>query len=85
MKGRTITLVILIAIAAASLIVVSIRDTDYAPHWLKPPLKAPRVTGELVILTLRGPTTTQDLPTAGKAKDDSQTGFEHDLATMFAK
>ena len=85
MKGRTITLVILIAITAVLLLGVGVRETEYSPEWLRPPLKAPRVTGELVILTLRGPTTTQDLPIAGKAKDDSQTGFEHDLATMFAK
>ena len=85
MKGRTITLVVLIAIAAVSLIGVRVREAELAPEWFRPPLKAPRVTGELVILTLRGPTTTQDLPTAGKAKDVSQTGFEHDLATLFAK
>ncbi|MBL8511088.1 MAG: membrane-bound lytic murein transglycosylase MltF [Betaproteobacteria bacterium] len=53
--------------------------------WLASPLKPPSEAGELVVLTLRGPTTTQDIPQAGKAQDDSQTGFEHDLATLFAK
>ena len=85
MKSRYVVLIIVVAIAAASGIGFGMRRTDYAPQWLRTPLKAPRETGELVILTLRGPTTTQDLPTAGKGKDDTQTGFEHDLATLFAK
>jgi membrane-bound lytic murein transglycosylase F len=61
-----------------------VRQANYAPEWLRLPLKAPRVSGELVILTLRGPTTTQDVPQAGKRRDETQTGFEHDLATLFA-
>ena len=85
MKSRYIVLIIVITGAAIAGIGFGMRNTDYAPTWLRAPLKAPRETGELVILTLRGPTTTQDLPTAGKDKDDSQTGFEHDLATLFAK
>jgi membrane-bound lytic murein transglycosylase F len=55
-----------------------------APQWLRVPLKAPRASGEIVFLTLRGPTTTQTIPRAGKAAKDSQTGFEHDLAIEFA-
>ncbi len=65
-------------------IAVAIRNTDYAPPWLRPVLKPPRETGEVVFLTLRGPTTTENIPTAGKRNDDTQTGFEHDLATLFA-
>jgi membrane-bound lytic murein transglycosylase F len=38
----------------------------------------------LVVLTLRGPTTTQALAKAIGQESDAQTGFEHDLATMFA-
>jgi membrane-bound lytic murein transglycosylase F len=64
---------------------VSMRDADYAPKWLRTVLKPPRETGEIVFLTLRGPTTTQDIPVAGKRADESQTGFEHDLATLFAQ
>ncbi len=63
---------------------VGIRESSLAPQWLRLPLKAPRVTGEIVFLTLRGPTTTQNIPRAGKSGEDSETGFEHDLATMFA-
>lgn len=86
MKSRYIVLIIVVAIAAAIAgIGYTMRNSDYAPLWLRPPLKAPRESGELVILTLRGPTTTQDVPTAGKGKDDTQTGFEHDLSTLFAR
>ncbi len=87
MKSRYIVLIIVVVlgIAAVAAVGLGIRKTEYAPQWMRSPLKAPRETGELVILTLRGPTTTQDLPTAGKGKDESQTGFEHDLATLFAK
>ncbi|MEO8101364.1 MAG: membrane-bound lytic murein transglycosylase MltF [Betaproteobacteria bacterium] len=85
MKSRYTVLIIVFASAAIAVIGFSMRKTDYAPVWLRTQLKAPRETGELVILTLRGPTTTQDLPTAGKGKDDTQTGFEHDLATLFAR
>lgn len=78
----------LVAFAVATVAIfatVSVRQANYAPEWLNLPLRAPRVSGELVILTLRGPTTTQDIPQAGKRADDTQTGFEHDLATLFAK
>lgn len=54
-------------------------------QWWDGPLKAPRVTGELVVLTLRSPTSTHEAPGAGKGKEDAQTGFEHDLASLFAK
>lgn len=85
MKSRYIVLIIAVAFAAVIIVGVGVRKSVYVPQWLQTPLKAPRETGELVILTLRGPTTTQDVPTAGKAKDEMQTGFEHDLATLFAK
>ena len=85
MSGRHIVLIIVSAVAVASALGIGMRETEFSPPWLRPPLKAPREIGELVILTLRGPTTTQDMPAAGKARDDSQTGFEHDLATLFAR
>jgi membrane-bound lytic murein transglycosylase F len=84
MKSRHTVLIIVIAITVAAAVGLGVRKSEFAPSWLQPTLAAPRTSGELVILTLRGPTTTQDLPTAGKAKDDTQTGFEHDLATLFA-
>ena len=88
MKRRLILRSMLVAFAVATVAIfatVSVRQANYAPEWLNLPLQAPRVSGELVILTLRGPTTTQDIPQAGKRADDTQTGFEHDLATLFAK
>ncbi len=62
-----------------------VREATYAPLWLRAPLQAPRQTGEIIFLTLRGPTTTQSIPVAGKAPDEIQTGFEHDLAMLFAR
>ncbi len=88
MPSKTVIIVISVAAVAVALVgavMVSVRDTDYAPKWLRTVLKAPRETGEIVFLTLRGPTTTQDIPVAGKRADESQTGFEHDLATLFAQ
>ncbi len=73
-----------VTLAGVIAVAMSIRNMDYAPLWLRPVLKPPRETGEIVFLTLRGPTTTQDIPTAGKHTDETQTGFEHDLATLFA-
>ena len=81
-------LVAFVVAAVAVTATVALRQTNFAPAWLRlpiAPLNAPRVSGELVILTLRGPTTTQDIPQAGKRRDETQTGFEHDLATLFAK
>jgi membrane-bound lytic murein transglycosylase F len=85
MKSRTIILIVvaLVVVAAGSLL--GMRQTSYAPEWLRVPLKAPRESGEVVFVTLRGSTTTQDIPQAGKSRDESQTGFEHDLATLFAQ
>jgi len=85
MKSRYIVLIVAAAMAVIASIGFGVRQTEYAPQWLRGQLKPPRETGELVILTLRGPTTTQDIPLAGKDRDDTQTGFEHDLATLFAK
>ncbi len=91
MQRRLLFRSMLIAFAVAVVAViaaVALRQTNFASQWLRlpmSPLKAPRVSGELVILTLRGPTTTQDIPVAGKKSDETQTGFEHDLATLFAK
>lgn len=61
-----------------------LRETWFVPPWLHTPLRAPRETGEVIFLTLRGPTTTQNIPATGKADDETQTGFEHDLAILFA-
>ena len=88
MKRRLIMRSLLVTCAIATVAIfatVGVRQANYAPEWLNLPIKAPRESGELVVLTLRGPTTTQDIPQAGKGKDESQTGFEHDLATLFAK
>jgi membrane-bound lytic murein transglycosylase F len=84
------TIVVALCIAGATLVGVlaagyGVRQTPYAPEWLRGKLKAPRETGEIVFLTLRGPTTTEDKPVAGKRADETQTGFEHDLATLFAR
>ena len=81
-------LIAFLVAAVAVIATVTLRQSNFAPQWLNlptSPLTAPRVSGELVILTLRGPTTTQDIPQAGKRRDETQTGFEHDLATLFAK
>jgi membrane-bound lytic murein transglycosylase F len=85
MKRRSIALIIAAAMVVPIAVTVGFLQTPYVPAWLKAPLKAPRETGELIVLTLRGPTTTQDVPVAGKNGDDAQTGFEHDLATLFAQ
>jgi membrane-bound lytic murein transglycosylase F len=80
-----VTSVAAVVIALAGAVTVSVRNTEYAPKWLRPALKPHRQTGEIVFLTLRGPTTTQNIPVAGKRSDETQTGFEHDLATLFAQ
>ena len=88
MSGKTVIIVVSVAaviVALAGAVTVNIRNTDYAPKWLRPALKPHRQTGEIIFLTLRGPTTTQNIPVAGKRGDDTQTGFEHDLATLFAQ
>ncbi len=87
-RKLTIALIILAAILGGILALVlglGMQQSSYAPQWLRLPLKAPRVSGEIVFLTLRGPTTTQNIPRAGKSGDDSETGFEHDLAVLFAR
>ncbi len=83
---RTVILFAVTALLGAALAGwLSLKQTGIGPLWLTGPLQAPRVSGELVVLTLRGPTTTQSLPGAGKHPEEAQTGFEHDLATLFAK
>ena len=79
------TLVAFSVAAVAIFATVGVRQTNYAPQWLNLPLEAPSASGELVILTLLGPTTTQDIAVTRKLQDETQTGFEHDLATLFAK
>lgn len=84
MNARIAIVVAIAVIAALILVGVGVRKTEFAPNWLAAPLAAPRASGELVVLTLRGPTTTQLLPKAGDVDGDAQTGFEHDLVTLFA-
>ncbi len=84
MKARIAIFIAIAVIAAIVFLGLGVRRTDYAPDWLVPPLAAPRASGELVILTLRGPTTTQSVAAAKQGDAASQTGFEHDLATLFA-
>ncbi len=87
MRRRIIIGALLTAAVAAGIVSLglTVREKPYAPEWLRAPLKAPRQTGEIIFLTLRGPTTTQNIPTAGKEPDETQTGFEHDLAILFAR
>jgi len=61
-------------------------DSPNAPDWLRRPLYPPRVSGELVILTVRGPTTIHDAP-GGYVREGEHNfaGYEHDLAELFAK
>jgi membrane-bound lytic murein transglycosylase F len=85
MKARIAIFLAIISIAALLFVGLGVRNTEFAPVWLAPPLPPPRTSGELVVLTLRGPTTTQLIPKASGSDDDAQTGFEHDLAGLFAK
>lgn len=85
MKARIAIFAAIAVIAGLLFLGLGVRRADYAPNWLAAPLVPPRVSGELVVLTLRGPTTTQLIPVAGKSQEDAQTGFEHDLATLFAR
>lgn len=61
-------------------------DSPNAPDWLRRPLHPPRVTGELVVLTVRGPTTIHDAP-GGYVREGEHNfaGYEHDLAELFAR
>ena len=61
-------------------------DSPDTPDWMRRPLRAPRDSGELVILTVRGPTTLHDAPGGYAHESDKNfTGYEHDLAELFAK
>ncbi len=88
MKARIAIFIAIAVMAGLVFLGLGVRRTEYAPNWLAPPLAAPRASGELVVLTLRGPTTTQALPpgdaSGTSSPGENQTGFEHDLATMFA-
>jgi membrane-bound lytic murein transglycosylase F len=88
MKVRIAIFIAIAVMAGLIFLGLGVRRTEYAPNWLAPPLAAPSTAGELVVLTLRGPTTTQSVPrdAAGLfSRGENQTGFEHDLATMFAE
>ncbi len=84
MNARIAIVLAIAVIAAIVLLGLGVRRTEFAPDWLAAPLVAPRTSGELVVLTLRGPTTTQAITRANAADEEQQTGFEHDLATLFA-
>lgn len=87
MKARIALFIAIAAIATVMFVGLGIRKSDFAPNWLAAPLGAPRVSGELVVLTVRGPTTTQFQNRSGDRALAGGTlgGFEHDLASLFAK
>jgi membrane-bound lytic murein transglycosylase F len=61
-------------------------DSPDTPDWMRRPLRAPHDAGELVILTVRGPTTLHDAPGGYAHESDKNfAGYEHDLADLFAK
>ncbi len=83
---RTLGISVAVALAIVAVVAaigVGVRKTRDAPAWVPGSLKAPRETGEIVFLTLRGPTATEATTRAG-ASGETLTGFEHDLATLFA-
>ncbi len=84
MKARIAIVGALVALGSLIFVGLGVRKSELAPNWLAAPLPPPRTSGELVVLTLRGPTTTQVID-RGESAEDSQTGFEHDLATLFAR
>ena len=66
-------------------ILLSACDSRKPPDLLNSPLRAPLESGELVFLTLRGPTTLHDAPGGySRARDEQLAGYEHDLAEQFA-
>jgi membrane-bound lytic murein transglycosylase F len=61
-------------------------DTRSAPEWLGGSVRAPRDTGKLIVLTVRGPNTIHDAPGGYVPESDATlSGYEHDLADLFAK
>lgn len=85
MKMRVLIIAAVATLVTIVVVGLGVRKSDLAPKWLAAPLKAPRESGTLVVLSLRGPTTTQHIDKPNKSEDEEQTGFEHDLATLFAK
>ncbi|NJR72068.1 MAG: transporter substrate-binding domain-containing protein [Gammaproteobacteria bacterium] len=85
MKARVAIFIAIAVITALLFVGLGVRKSDLAPNWLAAPLSPPRVSGELVVLTLRGPTTAHVLPKSSTSDADIESGFEHDLATLFAK
>ena len=70
----------------AVILLLSACERATVPEWLRRPLRAPRETGELVILTLRGPTTLDEAPGAyPNGSEQNFAGYEHDLAELFAR
>ncbi len=82
---RALIIAAIATISALVFVGLGVRKSDFAPAWLAATLKPPRQTGELVVLTLRGPTTTQSLPQTDKTEEAAQSGFELDLASLFAQ
>jgi membrane-bound lytic murein transglycosylase F len=85
MKARAAIFIAIAVITTLLFVGLGVRKTDFAPNWLAAPIAAPRVSGELIVLTVRGPTTAQVKPKSSATDDEIETGFEHDLATLFAK
>jgi len=85
MNARVAIFIAIALIATLLFVGLGVRKTDFAPNWLAAPIGAPRVSGEIMVLTVRGPTTAQTLPKSSATEDDIKTGFEYDLATLFAK
>lgn len=82
---RTATAFLLAGVLLLSVILAGC-DSPALPEWLRPELRAPRETGELVILTVRGATTMQHNPGGYTTRqDESGAGYEHDLAALFAR
>jgi membrane-bound lytic murein transglycosylase F len=84
MKARLAIACAVATIGGVMFLGLGVRKSELAPNWLAAKLAAPRVSGELVVLTLRGPTTTQTIEKAAP-NDDVQTGFENDLVELFAR
>ncbi|MCE2989229.1 MAG: hypothetical protein LW838_03660, partial [Nitrosomonadaceae bacterium] len=59
MKARIAIVGALAALGSLMFVGLGVRKSELAPNWLAAPLPPPRTSGELVVLTLRGPTTTQ--------------------------
>lgn len=85
---RPLVIGLVAAAAVAGVLIVagiSRHQDTVSTAWVRGSLKPPGESGEVVFLTLRGPTTIETVSRADKATEQAQTGFEHDLATLFAR